>query len=741
MNHESPVQRLLIVHLNLAKLCTGNDLGETASLEEWQEQILFYYNSQQSAGLAAAAAATQQDAIQFAGLCAALNHLPNTLSYNQRSKTTHEKYPSGRDDPTQEVHFGQSTLVFVPLQERENMRREQDNKSTGATDTARPVVLSVVQLPRSSASGIGGNAWAIQAFIERWYKLFCLLRGGGIDEQLRRAVCTNIVGNENNNLYPGMLQLFKGLKTLRHLEESMDRSLHPDSDLKLEHDKLKEELAMLRRALPITFLREDLAAHFHFFVGDLSSVCGKQGCGGTSLASSISPSLLQFDESHASELAPEVVFHLNKAIESVLSGNAIKHETCSEESNYPELRFISIFYRGTAISHHNCKGTSNDAKTSASLLMWYLASYSCKVKQQQKSQQNFASETQPQRISQGLVSLSDHALVATDGDTILNGPKWLLHYLGPQQLRGEFLETPPLAMLSISDQKTTQVTGPNGQFVWAPLIHYTTFCGGNVTLAEEESEFVHAILYQSSEELSFLILLSPTKFGQSQDNLSLSWPHNRYNGDDDETASLLRFIENSLMDALDVVGSHINSPQPAIKFFPGRDIIYLDQNRPQSVFVQRCRTITTHDTGGSSMRPKRLMHRFFWRKTSSNSQKKQFAFLDHNAVVSAARGLDYRNQLASQLSVGTIIPEDVTNEVAFCQTQWRNAVREYNNGKSSAKYESLMTVSGGWIYAFANCQDRELYIILDGKEYVTIADAEKGISEVCAVLLFDAFSQ
>jgi hypothetical protein len=42
-----PIERLLIVHLTLAQICTGRELSDEASEEELLEPILYYYSSLQ----------------------------------------------------------------------------------------------------------------------------------------------------------------------------------------------------------------------------------------------------------------------------------------------------------------------------------------------------------------------------------------------------------------------------------------------------------------------------------------------------------------------------------------------------------------------------------------------------------------------------------------------------------------------------------------------------------------------
>ena len=72
----SETMRLLILHLNLAELCTGKSV-EDASTEECSQQILHYFDD--SRGQDIAQDQVRQEAVQFALLCSALYRLPDTI--------------------------------------------------------------------------------------------------------------------------------------------------------------------------------------------------------------------------------------------------------------------------------------------------------------------------------------------------------------------------------------------------------------------------------------------------------------------------------------------------------------------------------------------------------------------------------------------------------------------------------------------------------------------------------------
>lgn len=124
----------------------------------------------------------------------------------------------------------------------------------------------------------------------------------------------------------------------------------------------------------------------------------------------------------------------------------------------------------------------------------------------------------------------------------------------------------------------------------------------------------------------------------------------------------------------------------------------------------------------------------------NNPDEKSESRVDsHSWQTWAKEGLDCRHRLTSKLSVETRHAfDDVMNDVArYREKQAHLRSKGGYLSISAAKYEVLMTVSGGWVYALADREDRELYIYLDSNDYVTIADAEKAIREVRGAVLHE----
>jgi len=341
-----PFQRLMILHLNLPLLSTGKDLGESASLKELSEQILYECKCEDTPPTASSSSPIsnhfyeQQEAVQFAGLCSALYNLPDTLrSYSNQSQesTTCQEY-----DLTLEVQLDNSTLVFVPLESSlelsYSISREEQRKY--------PTIVAVAQISRESGSG---NPLAVRSCIERWHKLFCLLRGGGIHLRLSEKSCKVANTNKESNqrcLYPGMYQLFAGQKTLRRLGETMMRLPEPDADLEQEHKTLTNQLKQFRKALPISYLRQDLRYHYDVFIGDYNLVATRQGGAGRCLLEMVPPPSALADASHAERWVsrrppPHVTYHLGQVIQALLA----------EDSSM--LLAVSSFFHGELLCHHS----------------------------------------------------------------------------------------------------------------------------------------------------------------------------------------------------------------------------------------------------------------------------------------------------------------------------------------------------------------------------------------------------
>jgi hypothetical protein len=206
----SPIQRILIFHLNLPEKCSnGKSLGEGASLQELSEQILYYHQDRRRETESSSSSSFEdqnneisklnptEEAVQLLGLCTALYSLPSSLGDTTLT-----------GDRTDKIYFGNSTLV-IPLELSEDL-------------------LCIVQILRLCQNGSksdsgGGNPLVIRASIERRHKLFCMLKGGGILRRLEGKQLQLDRRIQDVCSYPGMDRLFMLQKDLRRAGVQLSR--------------------------------------------------------------------------------------------------------------------------------------------------------------------------------------------------------------------------------------------------------------------------------------------------------------------------------------------------------------------------------------------------------------------------------------------------------------------------------------------------------------------------------------
>ena len=207
---QGPIQRLLIVHLKLAELSTGNQLDESASTEELCEQILYFYSStasDPSNNVGHDEMYSVEEAIQFTGLCSALYSLPASI----------DPVRAEEEDHTREIYLDNCCIVFQPL---------EGNKDIIA-------VAQIARRPPHLSGSHGGTPSAIGAAILRSHRFFCLLRGGGIHKRLTTLDASNIA-SDNCMMYDGMHLLFKLRKQARKIEAKSARLSAPDKEMQDE---------------------------------------------------------------------------------------------------------------------------------------------------------------------------------------------------------------------------------------------------------------------------------------------------------------------------------------------------------------------------------------------------------------------------------------------------------------------------------------------------------------------------
>ena len=152
------VEKFLIFYPDLPAIC-GGTMDESSTMDELTQHVLYFYpgdratcwnmKPEEGDGGGHSAAYANDSAVQFLGLCEALLTFPCAFCDDQ-------------DDRSREVRFGNSTIVFCPLEKGGE-------------------ILAVVQVSN------GSSPLAVRTSIQRSHDMFCLLRGGGILPRLRSS--------------------------------------------------------------------------------------------------------------------------------------------------------------------------------------------------------------------------------------------------------------------------------------------------------------------------------------------------------------------------------------------------------------------------------------------------------------------------------------------------------------------------------------------------------------------------
>lgn len=705
----SPIQRILLIHLNLYERSmqnNGESLSEGASLEELSEQILYYHrdpqlDQQRSSGAdhhrsAKKTERLMEEAVQFLGLCTALYSLPSSIGASIQSSSSSEsvlKHSRGSahhaDHTTKEIYFEKSTLVFIPLESSED-------------------IVAVVQVARSSkgegVSNTGsGNPLAIRKSIERSHSLFSLLNGGGILHRL----------NGDPRPYEGMDQLFRLLRDLRKAKERVHRIDNKGEEYAQLTDRIQAilgDVRDLRRRLIIQSVRRDLNSHYKEYLSEFSLIASRNGGAGRCLVETFPIPIAQDSGSHASQLpasfaSPRTIQTLKEALQLSLNNSSQK------DSNLPGIVAIAIFHKGQPV--HTVTSPKDSIiipreTTTTNLLMAYMSSYKSKMTHATQYREYIPSitgstSTNPNAQS-GIRSLTrsigSMAGSLTKDEMTAEQPK------SPQdedsQRRGRFLATPPSFMLSASHQIHSVEWEDDKGSIWAPRIHLRTTSQSSATIK------LHMVMF-CVLDFSFLVFLSI----QSSTKESL-----------DSLRPLLLKLEDELSDAVrsaeyndssnvstknnDTVMEWINSP--------GQDIILLERNKDQMILLPDPTTASSrHSTRFRKLEKKPQQRRFLGFGPRMKEDRSKNLPTNLSATIEwSALGLDCRHRLASRLPLDVCLAfDDMINEMAMRRTT-------SDQGNS---LEMCTCMSHGWIYAYLK-GDKEIYVFFDNSIYVTVADVQ-----------------
>ena len=266
------------------------------------------------------------EAVQFLGICTALYGLPSSLGD-----------PELENERTNEIYFGKSTLVFIPLE------------SSGE-------LLAVAQISRlyqegTKAEAGGGNPLAVRAAIESCHKLFCLLRGGGILRRLEQSLFFD----------GGMRTLFDLLKKIRKARERQLRNelspgkanLSSDAETNIDEEinRMVNDAKALRKTLPILSIRRDLDAHYKEFLGDQAMALSRSGGPARCLVENVPAPIALSSATHAESATPGSMS--TSAMVSIgLATRRLLNEFASDSGHALILLGISTFVKGQLLHSH-----------------------------------------------------------------------------------------------------------------------------------------------------------------------------------------------------------------------------------------------------------------------------------------------------------------------------------------------------------------------------------------------------
>ncbi|KAL3940378.1 MAG: hypothetical protein SGBAC_005081 [Bacillariaceae sp.] len=708
-----PVERILICHPKLPEKClNGKSLSEDAEIEEIAEQIFLYHPEV----VEPKNFAWKQEAVQFLGLCVALYALPTSLKQQQqKQKQQQQKHHDGDDDndgeTTKEVYLGKSTLVFVPLEQNDE-------------------ILAVIQLRRGR-----GNPIAVRQSIEKCHSLFELFHGGGILHRLKQRRRNN--NNDDNCEYPGMDRLYSLRREIRKHKTKQSRLSTNDPDaasygiLQEQIDKLGQELDQLQQKLPIESIRQDLSSHYNEYLDNLTLVTSRQGGGLRCLVDCVPAPIAQDSGRHTvksspSRLSNDILFKLKTDIQHIL---------LQDKNDQPILFGISTFYMGHLVQSDffgNDESTDMDAEA-VTTIMGYMASYRIKLQQNAHWQGN--SMTSPLRLGKLASSIVYHYQGHSDQSSFASSsPKNGIPTTG-----GAFLVPPPSFMMSTSEGNQS-IDIQNEQLAWAPKLNLSIECTQGT---EEQTSQTARVLLYTIGDFEFLIFL------HNEPKLGLQSDVER-----DMVSNALMNVRDKLDAAVTMASSQTSMlpPSPASSKDsqktnlgePGVDFILIDRKQHELTLYTDPKVMTSnniinnnnnnnksntpsknkpHGNGGAS--PRKLFGFMSPPKRKVPSQQ------DEKKATSQTRewsvlGLDCRHLLASHLHLDVLLAfDDMMNDIATK----RDAAADSSRTAKKYYVELCTCMTLGWVYGCAN-QDMELYAFFDNSTYVTVSDVQNTVKRI-----------
>jgi len=697
---EGIVQRLLILQVDLPYYCTGKALDEDASVEERSENILYFHSTvpddtststtpsddstrftAATNGDAQSAVAlsdrhpswfgnqnisyySNQQAVEFAGLCTALYTLPLAMNI--------------RNERTSVVYLDHCFLVFELL---------EDPNIVAVAQVARCPVDEAATGPKPK----GGTPSAVGSALQKSYRLFRLLRGGGIR---RRLQAFKMKKTEEQYMtegpYYGMKRLFDLRRQVRRIRGELRRGERDREDLEARLNEVQQDLFVLLRHLPIWSVRKDLRDHFDSWLGDIAE--GSSGTCRNVVEHLPSPiPLLSGDHTFTSapvELDPLVIYKLSTVLQNLL------HQQERLRSGSARILGVSTFLSGHFVSTEMERDHMKIPIETSHTLMWYFASFRSSM-YKRKSQPSSGTSTpevkrpfRPFALTFGS-DINDTSTVTRVNDIPAT----------------QFLPPPSLSLLSTSDEGH-DIDGPEDkQKVWAPPI----------SIVSGESYVEMRVCLYDTRDFSFLVyLVHPDD--SSAENRST------YRG---LLELFHRHIDASIKGILSEDGGVGDKEQEMSLGRTmswggvGQDVVLLDRSTQSlGLFLHERKT-------GRDRKAHYGIREKLWFYSSKKSQvdDEPAGMPDTVERYIAAFRVDCRHLLASYLSLDALLAfDDVAEELRS------------RSGSDSRPLTICTLLKNVWIYAHSDGK-RELYVFFESQVYVTVADVQREAETIRRELL------
>ncbi|VEU39967.1 unnamed protein product [Pseudo-nitzschia multistriata] len=738
----------------------GKKLGEDASIEEINEEILYYHCDNRVGATVAedgdwnltssiGDGSLVEEAVGFLGLSKALYTLPNSLKIPDqnddgecpdRNGIGSDRNERNNEETTTYIYCGNSILVFVPLE-----------SALG--------IVAVVQVSRLYQNGVrsdtgSANPTAISASIERTHKLFCILRGGGIGLRLTeksRSILTESTIEEQNCPCQEMKKLFGLLRSIRKKKNKLSR-LGNSANMEQEVNAitrdtmaLQKEIEALRKLLPIESLRRDLEVHYNEYLNQFLESCIRNAGAGRCLVETMPPPIAQDSGIHAFKVLPSQIE--TNCLES-LRQSTVQILQCYSRGSWNQkvsgssLLGIAMFQNGQllhCVSDSKQYDLSNDT---ASLLMTYMASYKTKMSRAFVSVANAhpasspSPESQPgllKRLTLHLGPMVDDLSIGKAVPGRWEDTKRSKNTQEEINGRGRFVPSPPSFMLGASEETYSLDYGDTKQDIWAPIVHLPLSNSASSSTDQEDTVSdsdlrSHMVVFEF-QKISFLIFVNlqlpakPTTAGKLSGNKLLFFK-----------------LEEELSDAVvrafpEYTRAHspCESGTTTCRSEPGQNIVYLERAKQRMVLLLDPKGASpcdskrkTYADNRNKSQPRRFMG--IGSKKRNSMPLSQPASHRSTTLEWLSWGLDCRHLLASRLPLDVCLAfDDMISEVARCrateQASLSTSLNNTSGNDNSLTIELCTCIPCGWVYTFAT-QEKELYIFFDSSIYVTMADVQ-----------------